>query len=1179
MNAGKFIATAIVAAAVAVAAMDAQGTTYYVGPAGDDEADGLTPATARATIPSAYADAVNGDTIRLLPGVYRLSATLSITKGVSLQGESRLNTTLRAASTGYRLISLNHADAEVANVTIRDVAAGSNAGFGVLIGANGGTLRDARVTGCSGGSGDNSAAVAFAANSPGAVRRTIIDGNTASTSYGGGVHFQSGTAGAILENCLITGNTAQWGGGLYVNNGTLAIVNCTIVGNKTTKDKKDCYYYRGTPSVRNTFIAELYTPSGTAACYSHCATYPAQSSGNGNVAYAAGFRNAAALDYRLADGSAFAAAGGALGAGDPCTDIEGNAHDPATPSIGCHAAPGANGLYADFAVSSDGCTPGSVVTFTPDVANASANATCEWFVGSDAGVGETRTTAADEPATFTPGVKGAYGARLVVADGQSSYAVARFTVFEIGAATNYVSATGSATYPYDTWEKAATDIPTALAAAVAGATVLVDDGTWPVASQLQVVKDIRFTSRNGRDATTLTASGGDRILYVNSPGATVSGFTVSGANRSVAHTLQYNAGSAACIGTLGGTIEDCLFENNGNASVFHGLALAVGSDAGTVRRSIFRNNATQNGTYGCVYLNGGLIESCLLYGNTAQYGGGIYIEYGPARVINCTVVGNTATATTDGGKDIYNYKQPSVFANCISGGIFRNGGSGNVATNNLLNLSTADQDDLFFDMGTFNFTPKAGSAAVDAGRAVDGIGPRDVLGNMRVQGESVDIGACEYAVEALAIGFVCSADQVFSGTEIAISPVFDAEGDAALSWTITPPSGATRTYATSGDEALRITVGETGAYDVAVALSVGGRTATQSKAGAFRVGVPDAYVSKTGSATFPYDTAAKATPDPFAALAVAVDGTTVHVGAGIYDIARALEVTDAVAIVGEGGRENTVLHHAADAANDAVLYVNNAGACVSGLTICGGRYAGSSRGNVGAGVCLYRDGGSLRDCIVSNNLMSAANIHGAGVAVYGPRSVVSHCVIADNGAHASVPNAGGYGGGLYVGGGGYARIDNCLFLRNNCSFGGGIYIDMSANATLTNCTVSANQVTARGASIYNYSGNRPKVVNCAFADNVAQAGAAYEIVGNFVFSHCAGDFEADGVATPADLGFKNASGRNYRLRPGSPLVNAGLTAGWLRGALDLDGRPRVNGGAVDIGCYEAGAGATVFLAQ
>ena len=181
---------------------------------------------------------------------------------------------------------------------------------------------------------------------------------------------------------------------------------------------------------------------------------------------------------------------------------------------------------------------------------------------------------------------------------------------------------------------------------------------------------------------------------------------------------------------------------------------------------------------------------------------------------------------------------------------------------------------------------------------------------------------------------------ISSGAEIAISPVFDAEGDAALSWTVTPPSGPTRTYATSGDESLRITVDEVGAYDVAVTLSVGGRTATQSKAGAFRVGVPDAYVSKTGSATFPYDTAAKATPDPFAALAVAVDGTTVHVGAGIYDIARALEVTDAVAIVGEGGRENTVLRHAADAPADSVLYVNNAGACVSGLTICGGPLAG-----------------------------------------------------------------------------------------------------------------------------------------------------------------------------------------------------------------------------------------------
>ncbi len=1173
MNARQFIATALLAATVAAASVDALGATYYVGPAGDDENDGLSPATARATIPSAYADAVDGDTIRLLPGVYRLSATLSVTKGVSIQGESRLNTVLRAATSGYRLISLNHADAEVANVTIRDVAAGSVAGFGVFIGANGGTLRDSRVTGCSGGSNDNSGAVAFADNSPGAVRRTVIDGNTATAGYGGGVHFQGGTAGAILENCLITGNTASWGGGLYVNNGNLTILNCTLVGNKVKNNKKDCYYYRGTPSVRNTFIAELYT-TASATCYSHCATSPVQSGGDGNVAYAAGFRDAAALDYRLADGSPFVAAGGALAAGDPCTDIEGNAHDTATPSIGCHAAPGAGGLFADFAVSSDGKAPGSVVTLTPLVANASSNASCEWFFGRDNAAGETRTTATNEPATFIPGEMGTYFARLVVADGQSSCAVARFNAIEIGAATNYVSATGSATYPYDTWETAANDIPTALAVAVAGATVLVDDGTWAVASQLELVKDIRLVSRNGRDATTITASGGDRILYVNSPGATVSGFTVSGANRSVAHTLQYNAGSAACIDTRGGTIEDCLFENNGNASVFHGLAIAVRSDAGTVRRSIFRNNATQNATYGCVYLNGGLIESCLLYGNTAQFGGGIYIENGPARAINCTAVGNIATSND--GKDIYNYQRPSVFVNCISGNINNRGG--NVETNNLLNLSAAAQDDLFFDMGTFNFTPKAGSAAVDAGRAVDGIGPRDVHGNARVQGLAVDIGACEYTEEALAIGFVCSDEEVFSGAEIAISPVFDAEGDATLSWTVTPPSGPARTYATSGDEALRITGDEVGAYDVAVALSVGGRTATQSKAGAFRVGVPDAYVSKTGSATFPYDTAAKATPDPFAALAVAVDGTTVHVGAGIYDIARALEVTDAVAIVGEGGRENTVLRHAADAPADSVLYVNNAGACVSGLTICGGRYAGGSRGAVGAGVCLYYEGGSLRDCIVSNNLLSAGNIHGAGVAVCNANSVISRCVIADNGIQPNIINPNCYGGGLFVSRG-HARLDNCLFLRNNAAYGSGIYIDMHESAAITNCTFSANRAAQKGAAIYNYSGNAIKVVNCAFADNVALTFPDTEIVGKFAFSHCVGGFEAGGVVTPADFGFKDAPGGNYRLRHGSPLVNAGLTYEWFRGALDLDGRSRVNGGAVDIGCYEAGANTTILMVQ
>ena len=1157
--------------------------TYYVSPyTGDDAYDGLSAASPRATVASAYADAADGDTILLAPGVHTLSQTLVIGKAVSLQGTDRICTTLKAASTGYRLITINNADAEVAGVTIRDVAAGNVAGFGVFIGANGGTLRDARVTGCSGGNNDNSGAVAFAASSPGSVRRTIIDGNHAS-GYGGGVHYQGGAAGAVLENCLVVGNSANWGGGLYANAGNITILNCTIANNKSANNSADYYYYSGKPTVRNTIIGSGYFNVTGGTYYQHCATSPVQS-GEGNVAYSAQFRDSSAFDYRLAVGSAYAAAGAALETGMPETDLEGNRHDPAAPSLGCHAAPSADGLDVAFQVDLAGITVGSAAVLSATVSHATSAATCSWFVGGDSEFSAETNTAADVQARVEIGAIGRYGVRLLVADQGATYAVARFNVFEIGALTNYVSLSGSATYPYDTWETAAHDIPSALDAAVPGATILVDDGTWTLASQLEITEPIALVSRNGRDATRLAAGGGDRLLYLNDPQAVVKGFTLSGVRRTVSHSIQWNFGGAACIDSLGGVVEDCIFEDNAEASAFHGVAIAIRGNASAVRRTIFRANATQAAVYGTVYMAGGTLENCLVYGNTAQYGGGVYIENAPATVLNCTIVNNTSTAGSGQGMDIYNYRQPSVIANCIAGPV--NNRYGNTATNNLLNISAAVQEALFFDTSTANYALKPDAVAVDAGADIDGVGPFDVLGAPRVQGEAIDIGACEYGEDSLDIGFTCEPAGVFSGGEVRVRPVFEASGDASLAWMITRAGGAAATYTTTGHDTLSVSFDTPGVYEVAVEIRVGGRVARQSKPAAFRVGVRDAYVSKTGNATFPYDTPAKATPDPATAVAVGIDGTKVHVGPGTYDLERALEITDGLDFIGEAGKEHTVLRHDAAAANDSVLFINNSGACVSGFTICGGRYTGGLRGNAGAGVCIQRSGGRLQDCIVSNNLCGL-NVCGAGIAVYGAHATVSRCLIADNGVMPGVGTFNSWGGGVYFAAG-VSHLDNCLVFRNRCGYGGGTYTEGSAIATLTNCTIVANGANERGGGIYNYNAGQTHVIGSAICGNSAGSvetppvdDIAWAWNNKNTISYCAGTFESQGVMTLDldDFGFKNAAAGIFRLVTGSPLIDAGVAVPWLASERDLDGKPRVRGAAPDIGCFEFGRDATIILAQ
>lgn len=53
--------------------------------------------------------------------------------------------------------------------------------------------------------------------------------------------------------------------------------------------------------------------------------------------------------------------------------------------------------------------------------------------------------------------------------------------------------------------------------------------------------------------------------------------------------------------------------------------------------------------------------------------------------------------------------------------------------------------------------------------------------------------------------------------------------------------------------------------------------------------------------------------------------------------------------------------------------------------------------------------------------------------------------------------------------------------------------------------------------------------------------------------------------------FAYLGGGNLRLLSNSPCVNAGTNQDWMTGAVDLDGRPRIIDGRVDMGAYERGS--------
>jgi len=143
----------------------------------------------------------------------------------------------------------------------------------------------------------------------------------------------------------------------------------------------------------------------------------------------------------------------------------------------------------------------------------------------------------------------------------------------------------------------------------------------------------------------------------------------------------------------------------------------------------------------------------------------------------------------------------------------------------------------------------------------------------------------------------------------------------------------------------------------------------------------------------------------------------------------------------------------------------------------------------------------------------------------------------------------GYGGGA-----GDGTLNNCTLTGNSFTsqdgYGGG-----AAWGALNNCIIYFNQVGADGPGWANHT-DSSKLNYCCTGPLLPDGG-----VGNI---------------TSAPL-FLDSAGGNLRLRSDSPCINAGNNA-YAIGGTDLDGRPRIMGGTVDIGSYEdQGPGLGLFI--
>ncbi len=250
---------------------------------------------------------------------------------------------------------------------------------------------------------------------------------------------------------------------------------------------------------------------------------------------------------------------------------------------------------------------------------------------------------------------------------------------------------------------------------------------------------------------------------------------------------------------------------------------------------------------------------------------------------------------------------------------------------------------------------------------------------------------------------------------------------------------------------------------------------------------------------------------------------------------------------------------------------------LDGFTVTLGNAIGSSPNGGG----MYIDGGSptLRNLIFSDNF---ADRFGGGMANYNSNPSLTNVTFSDN--H-------GYGGGMYN----YnssPNLTNVTFSNNLSGFGGGgMANDDGSNPNLTNVTFSGNL----GGGMVNFNSS-PILTNVTFWSNKGGYGG----MGNFEGSHPTlvnvimwfdnpeelinysgstpiitySDIQQSQGVYPgtgninADPLFVNAP-FNLNLQQDSLAIDAGNNAAISTElTTDLDNKPRIFGGTVDMGAYE-----------
>ena len=739
-----------------------------------------------------------------------------------------------------------------------------------------------------------------------------------------------------------------------------------------------------------------------------------------------------------------------------------------------------------------------------------------------------------------------------------------------------------------------------------GDRVVIAAGTY-VNSGTLFITNATTVSGAGMGKTILTTpqtgySSGYRTIYMNNKEARLEGVMVSGGRSPWDYSYK---GYCILIDSAGGTVSRCRVTGN-RTDVFHiSGAVAVCSEDGYLLRSIVDNNHAVTGdTRGAVYLNKGHVENCLIYGNSTKQGGGLYVD-SAGFVRNCTIAHNYADGP---GGGVYlawwNDRQVGELRNCLiygnkapnHTGLGRSewavpredhmarfesrtlnclfGDSPVVGTNSI----TGDPAFVAAASGDYSLLP--GSIAIDAGVKYDEAPATDFAGNPRVRNGIVDIGCHEFDTGRFSCGFSVVPTTLFEGESVAFTPVHYGTSPAdslSFTWTLKGEQGQSAVFT---GEAPTGPLPEAGWYDATLTVAKGtGEVATLTRPRYIHVAARTNYLAEAGASkpAYPWDSPETAANTLEELVAEVVDGSTVIMGKGSYEVEGEVTIATGASFLG-AGIDETVISLSDSAPAVRILVLNHPDVLFEGATLRKGRHNGvySDYGN---GVLVGKQGGTLRRCRVTE-CKTSSFYHRGAVAVIGAKGLVTHCII-DHNQNGQM----GYGGGLCVENG---TAENCLIYGNTADgYGGGLYL--RTGGVVRNCTIADNVAKDTGGGVFcdiSSPKDTARLENVIVAWNSApndtgsgrpEWGVDGDKADRKAFfesclSNCLFTSAAPAGSLQGDPAFSDRAKGDYSLLAGSAAIDAGALYEGMS-ETDLAGRKRLQNGKVDIGCHEYDTGA------